>query len=363
MAKNNILISVLLPSYNHAKYIRKTIDSILKQSFSNFELLISDDVSTDDSLKIIKSYTDPRIKVIVPPKNTGGLIFNELLKLAKGEFIAIINSDDYWESPLKLEKQLKVFENNTNIGACFTHINLIDTKGKKYSEATQKNCVFNQKNKSQAELFKYFFDKENCLCISSTLFRKKLYQKVGEFNHNYGQLADYDLWIRFIKEQSIYVIGERLTSFRYTNKNQSNLTMKNMRRISNERLLILLNFFDNASQKIIENAFKDRLIIKKISSMRHLEIEKAFLILKKPTREKKTHLLAAIIILNQLMKDKKTEDILANEYNFTDLDMQKILSEHTFVLNKYLYYTFITLSFLKKIPFLRHIKNYLLTRT
>ena len=102
------LISIITPSYNSATYIGKTIESIQAQTYTNWELLITDDCSSDDSRVVIQSYAnkDPRIKLIVLEKNSGaGVARNKSIAAAKGRYIAFCDSDDRWY-PDKLEKQL-----------------------------------------------------------------------------------------------------------------------------------------------------------------------------------------------------------------------------------------------------------------
>ena len=97
VASNTPLISVVMPSYNHAKYIKKAVDSVLAQDFDDFELLISDDASPDSSWQVISSFNDPRIRSFRQKQNlgpVGNLVF--LIKEARGNYIALLNSDDAW---------------------------------------------------------------------------------------------------------------------------------------------------------------------------------------------------------------------------------------------------------------------------
>src|ERR1700690_1971582 len=98
-------VSVFLTSFNHAKYLRGSIDSVLHQTFSDFELIILDDASTDDSWQIIQSYSDPRIQTFRNKTNLGGYFPGAFPGMASAEYIAVHHSDDLWE-PEKLEKQV-----------------------------------------------------------------------------------------------------------------------------------------------------------------------------------------------------------------------------------------------------------------
>ncbi|NLJ19748.1 MAG: glycosyltransferase, partial [Bacteroidales bacterium] len=127
--KKNIKVSIVLSSYNHEKYIKKAIDSALNQTFSDFELIIWDDASSDTSWQIISSYTDPRIRAFRNEKNLGGGNAKKAItEIAVGEYIAIHHSDDIWE-PDKLEKQVAFLDANPEIGAVFSQAQIIDENG------------------------------------------------------------------------------------------------------------------------------------------------------------------------------------------------------------------------------------------
>ena len=121
-------ISVIMPAYNCEKYIRQAIDSILNQTYQNIELLISDDKSTDNTKKILDSYSDTRIKRFDNNINLGYLkTFNKLIALAEGDYITFQDGDDYSELN-RLELLLKEFKNDNELGACGSNYNRVDAK-------------------------------------------------------------------------------------------------------------------------------------------------------------------------------------------------------------------------------------------
>ena len=112
MAKDFGLVSIVMPNYNCGKYLRATVESVLAQTYTNWELIFVDDCSTDDSLEIIESFSDGRIRVLQNEKNSGAAISrNYALREARGKWIAFLDSDDLWE-PLKLEEQLAYMVDN-----------------------------------------------------------------------------------------------------------------------------------------------------------------------------------------------------------------------------------------------------------
>lgn len=108
----NELVSIIMPSYNTARFIDKTIESVLKQTYKNWELLIVDDCSTDNTDEIVSKYDDKRIIYLKNQKNSGAAVSrNKALKNAKGKWIAFLDSDDLWY-PTKLEEQINYMKKN-----------------------------------------------------------------------------------------------------------------------------------------------------------------------------------------------------------------------------------------------------------
>ena len=108
----NDLVSVIMPSYNTGKYIGKSIESVINQTYSNWELIIVDDCSDDDTEEVVSVFKDERIKCFKNAFNSGAAISrNRALREAKGRWIAFLDSDDIWK-PTKLEKQLEFMQCN-----------------------------------------------------------------------------------------------------------------------------------------------------------------------------------------------------------------------------------------------------------
>lgn len=217
-------VSVLMSSYNHQSFISEAIQSVLKQSFQDWEFLIIDDCSTDESFLIAKKFEnqDSRIKVFKSPYNRGMVQnTNELILASKGEYIAIINSDDSWEEK-KLEKQVDFLDNNPEYGACFTSVNMINEGGKII--LNKKKNPFIDTNKNRYEWLNHWFYYGNCICYPSSLVRKLCYEKVGLFNPAFICLLDFDMWIRIcLAGYEIHILSEKLTNFRLMN-NEANLS-------------------------------------------------------------------------------------------------------------------------------------------
>jgi glycosyltransferase involved in cell wall biosynthesis len=209
-------VSVILTSYNHAKYLRESINSILTQTLVDFELIIVDDASSDESWQIINDYSDSRIQAIRSETNTqaGGEIRRAISEIAVGKYIAIHHSDDVWE-PQKLEKQLAFLESNLHVGAVFSNAHIIDDNGQPFEdEAHFYYKIFDQPNRNRYEWLNHFFYRGNALCHPSVLIRKLCYEDCGVYRYGLVQLADFDMWVRLCLKHEIYVMPEKLVRFR-----------------------------------------------------------------------------------------------------------------------------------------------------
>ena len=222
-------ISIILTSYNHERFIGKSIESVINQTYKDYELIIVDDCSTDNSWKIICEYKEkyPQIITIRNEKNWGsGVIENIVQNYAKGDYIAIHHSDDIWTDD-KLEKQIVFLEKHTENVAVFTNAQAIDDNGNKYldEEGFYYN-LFTVNNRSRQEWLNYFFYKGNCLCHPSILVRKDVYMENGFFKKGLKQIPDFVKWIQICKKYEIYVLPDRLVKFRIHSEGKNTSGMR-----------------------------------------------------------------------------------------------------------------------------------------
>jgi glycosyltransferase involved in cell wall biosynthesis len=186
------LVSILMPAYNCAKFINKAIDSVINQTYTNWELLIADDCSTDTTSLIAESYKDPRIKFHHNTQNMGYLqTCNKLMALAKGDLITFQDADDY-SAPNRFEMQVKHMQENS-LGACGTNYMRVDEDGNELSCSCyllKHDEIFNA-----SPQYYYFVG-------ASVMFTKEVYQKVGGYNLYFDRIGAEDLyWVRLIMEQ------------------------------------------------------------------------------------------------------------------------------------------------------------------
>lgn len=245
------IVSIILTSYNHAAYIAAAIESALNQTFTDFELLIIDDGSTDSSRDVIKTFDDPRIKTFLYEVNRGPVIaIAEAVQSARGKYIAVHHSDDLWTTD-KLAKQVAFLDANPNYAACFTWADFVDERGNLQSLAhgdAYRN-VFDKKNRSRAEWLNYFFYNANCLCHPSAMLRREAYENFRLLDvHGFWQLPDYLMWVRLCFHAELYILPERLTRFRLRRTRQENTsatTFDRLVRADTEFFFIAREFVDN----------------------------------------------------------------------------------------------------------------------
>lgn len=280
---NEPKVSILLPAYNHEKYLQETIESVLNQTFSDFELLISDDCSTDNTAQIIKEFSDKRITRVFFDENRGTVrALNHLLSIAKGEYIAVIGSDDIWELD-KLEKQLEILESDKGIAACFSWATIIDENSDIVgNDSTFPVEIFNFKNYDRTFMLRQLFVNGNHLCHSSVLIRSDIHRQIGEYNVGYRQLHDYDLWVRLLLSNRIHIMELPLVKYRFI-ENSGNVSQnceKNNFRLWNEGEEILLHLIENISDEDFVKGFREDLTGLNGETATQIACEK-FLILRK----------------------------------------------------------------------------------
>ncbi len=208
-------VSVTIPSYNHEKFVGEAVQSVLDQTYQDFELVVCDDGSTDATAEVVAGFRDPRIRLFTFPHNRGGCTTrNRCLEEAKGEYIAILTSDDAF-LPDKLEKQVRFLDENPAIGAVFGRARIIDDKGDDYPDKTHiLQTIFTQPNRSRHEWLNHFFYRHNCLCHPSVLIRRECYDQVGRYDQRFAKIPDLDLWIRLCQRFDIHVLPEELVKHR-----------------------------------------------------------------------------------------------------------------------------------------------------
>lgn len=195
-------ITVLMPVYNAQQYLNEAIDSILNQTFTDFEFLIINDGSTDGSKKIILSYKDPRIRYLENKKNLGVTkTLNRGLRLAKGEYIARMDADDI-SLPNRFKKQVEFIEKNLQVAVCGTWARLIGNKS--HNNDIWKSPSDFQSIKSLALFYSPIYH-------PTVLIRNNMLKRYNlSYNPSFTHAEDYELWVRIMKKAKVANLKEVL---------------------------------------------------------------------------------------------------------------------------------------------------------
>jgi glycosyltransferase involved in cell wall biosynthesis len=251
------IVTIVMPSYNHEPFVESAIRSILAQTFPDFEIVVVDDGSADNTKTIIDKIKDPRLRSVFLEKNVGACeAINIGIRLSKGKFIAICNSDDIWE-PEKLQMQVDFLGKNSEICATFSNVWWINDSGDDLkAENLPSFCnIFAQRNRSRFSWQRDLIERGNCLCHPSILIRKAAYDNLGYYNNHLRQLPDFDMWLRLVRKYEIHVMPDKLMRFRLHASNTSTQTPAAKIRTWAEHCLIARSFFKDIEAENFVNAF------------------------------------------------------------------------------------------------------------
>ncbi|UPT65208.1 MAG: glycosyltransferase [Sphingobacteriales bacterium JAD_PAG50586_3] len=229
------LVSVLMPAYNCAAFIKQAINSIINQTYTNWELLIADDCSKDNTRKIAEGYTDPRIKFYHNTQNLGYLqTWNKLAALAKGEYITFQDADDYC-APNRIELLLNYMLTNPTCGACGSNYIWVSEDDK---ELKQSNFELTHAGITKAMPAKYEF------IGSALMIKKEVLSTIGYYNLFFDRMGGEDhYWLYLITEKyEVANITQHLYYYRYNTQSVSgNLTNNPKKIFTGELIDTLIN--------------------------------------------------------------------------------------------------------------------------
>ena len=301
---SNPKISVVMICYNHEKYIGEAVDSILSQSYTDFELIIVDDGSNDKTVKIIREYEDSRIFVVEQENSGPSIALNTGINKSRGQFIALMSGDDV-SLPNRLNTQIEQIEvQKADMIFCLPQIIGPDSKILK----DRIYPVFFQKEfGNTAELYCQLFASGNFLCAPSCFCRRTAIETVGWFKRGLIQLQDFDYWIRACKKELVIkLFKERLIQYRHLYG--ANLSDKrNINRSTVETLAIYRSFFEEAPIDLLQESFNEKITVDAVDDYPDIEIDKSFLLLDHSTPTVRTIGIERIIL--QLEDDKIYEKL------------------------------------------------------
>lgn len=294
------IISIITPMYNAEEFISKSIESVLKQSFKSWEMIIIDDFSSDNSTSIVNRYIaqDSRIKLIKSKENFGGPAKprNLGIKNAKGSFIAFLDCDDYWSTD---KLAICVEYMNDNYDLIYHDMERISNKLQFFGRK------FNKTRKLKKSITVDLLLSGNLISNSSTIVRKKVLHKVGLINENRSLIAaeDYNTWLKISILTDLFVYIPKRLGFYFVHEH--NISQKNMYKPTKEATKDFVSFLSKKEKLKFKSRLKYLSFNNNYLNSSFRKIKKEFLfILKNGTLNLKIYVLIKIInfYLNKLKK-------------------------------------------------------------
>ncbi|MEM6751976.1 MAG: glycosyltransferase family A protein [Cyanobacteria bacterium P01_C01_bin.38] len=199
-------ISVIIPAYNAMNYLPDTLDNLLKQTYSDFEIIIVNDGSSDSIKQWFSQFKDPRLKLINQENQGAGIARNTGITNAEGEYLAFLDADDIWEST-KLEKQASILEENPQVGLVYSWVEYISETGQSTGRIV--------KHQAEGNVWEKLILRNLVECGSVAMVRRSCFDDVGIFDKNLSSFVeDWDMWLRIAERFPFKVIEEVLVYYR-----------------------------------------------------------------------------------------------------------------------------------------------------
>jgi glycosyltransferase involved in cell wall biosynthesis len=216
-------VTVVVPNYNHGRFLRARLDCVLGQTYRDFEVVFLDDASTDNSLQVVETYrADPRIRFFYNKVNSGSVFkqWNKGVALARGEYVWLAESDDL-AHPRFLETLVARLDQNPNVGLAYARSQIIDARGKivggqdpliQALHPTRWDADYVNDGREEC---RWFLVQINTIPnASGVLFRKELYQRVGQANETMQCAGDWEMWVKLLLLSDVAYVAEPLNQFR-----------------------------------------------------------------------------------------------------------------------------------------------------
>lgn len=231
------LVSVIMTTYNQGYLIEKAIKSVLSQNFKDFEFIIVNDGSTDNTEQIIKKFNDQRIVYLKNEKNLGvPKSFNRAIKISQGKYIARIDSDDFWVDENKLKKQVEFLENHPEYVAVGGGMIVVDLESKELyrylkpekDEEIKKNALIT-----------------NPIANSTSLCRKETIFEIGLCDEKFGYNEDWDFWLKIGSKGKLYNFPEYFACYTITGQNKSLVYLRQQTLFALKIIFRYRNYYPN----------------------------------------------------------------------------------------------------------------------
>jgi glycosyltransferase involved in cell wall biosynthesis len=318
-------VSILVPAYNHEQFAAATIESVLNQTFTDFELLVNDDASTDGTFAELSKFKDSRIVLSRNDRNRGVCATSEICWLkSRGEFICWLATDDIYE-PQALEVLINHLNEDKALDGAFGTARFIDESGK----LTGENWTDEGVGLNRFDLLRNLFYGRNLFCATASMVRRTMIDRVGYRNVNLLQLGDLEHWIRMLFEGQLKIFSEPIVRYRQRADNKNLSAPRSataFARSEFELFQILILFLKQiTSTEILLKLFPE------VSSLDiPIKTELIPFILAKLALERRTYgsRLFATHVLFDMMSDPDIRKLLERECNFTTSDLFKYETEN-----------------------------------
>jgi glycosyltransferase involved in cell wall biosynthesis len=269
--------SVVIPSYNHARYVGDAIHSVLSQSNTDLELIVVDDGSTDDSLGVIYGIKDPRMKVVTQTNQGAHAAINRGLKTARGEYLAILNSDDQYH-PQRLQKARDEFKADYGVGFVGSDIEIIDRNGKAlgikhgFKDCSPWPLEFPERSfRAGPDLHKALLTENFWSTTSNFIISRWLFEAVGEFRPlRYAH--DWDFALRSARASRMKLLPEALMQYRVHDSNTINENQAAM--VFEICWCLAVHLPEHLSDKSFINTFSDTVVDELLYSIHTFNMDK-----------------------------------------------------------------------------------------
>lgn len=249
-------VSVVIPAYNAMTYLPETVDSVLKQTFDDFEIVIVNDGSSDLIQDWVNRQTDSRIRLISQENQGLSGARNTGIMNAEGKYIALLDADDLWEAS-KLEKQVQILARRDEVGLVYTWVVSVDAEGRSRGKVIQ--------HWEEGQVWSTLIQHNIVECGSTPMIRRSCFDELGLFDRNLGSyVEDKDMWLRIAKRYPFAVVPEPLVYYRQ----HSNSASRNWTAMERSSVIVLEKAFADPP---------DNLSAEKLSQLKQISYSKVYL--------------------------------------------------------------------------------------
>jgi glycosyltransferase involved in cell wall biosynthesis len=308
------LVSVNLVTYNHEKYIGEALRSVLDQTFTDLELVVVNDGSTDGTRQCVEACTDPRVVVIHQENQGPSAATNRGLAACRGRYVALMSGDDLCH-PDRIRRQLEEYGRGSR-RVLFSGVDYVDDDSRPLTGGHFATDLFFKENLTRAEILARLFRQGNYFNAITAFTERDILLEAGGYDTVLLQLQDFDLWVRLVKKYDLWIMPDRLAQYRIRSENQNLSSPEPAKQIAslNEQYLILRRFFDGVPLELFKQAFGAQLKNPQLTMPAEYAAEQALLYLESP------HPLGRLIGLEKLarlLNDPETSPTLRARYGLT----------------------------------------------